>query len=519
MTGTITTARPVGTPGAGDRRRESLVLVTVCLCTVLVVGFVAAINLAIPLLAASNLHPSSSQMLWIVDAYVIVFACLVIPGGAIGDRLGHKGTLTTGLLVFAAGAVTSALADTTPIMLTGRVVAGLGAALVLPNCVGVLVHATRPERRRHALSTWGAISGIGGIVGNVGGGALLNTGRWQSLFWGVAPAAMLCAVGVALVTRPSPRTFRRLDPTGAGLLVAAGVALLVGIIEGPEHGWASHTVLTAFALAVVLGLVWLRVELRVKHPLLDPRLFRSALLSSASLGMSVTWFGSFGLFYLNASLLQYGRGFSVFLAGIATLPLAIPIAVLARRVPTIAARIGVPVTLGAGFILISGGLFGLSFATQQPFLIYALWLVVLGAGFALALPTITAELTSSLPAEQAGIAGGLQSFTRELGSALGIAITGTITTAVFTRHLPAPLQSLNPIPRTVPEAFTHGPAAHTQITSAFVAGASTALQIGAAVTILAGALVIALATRPRTPKRDAPARHASPASRADTAPG
>ncbi|UOZ05538.1 MFS transporter [Amycolatopsis sp. WQ 127309] len=482
-------------PAADTRRRESLVLIVVCLCTILVVGFVAAINLAVPLLAGSSLHPDSSELLWIVDTYVIIFACLVIPGGAIGDRLGRKGALMSGLVLFAGGAAVSALSTSIPAMLSGRVVSGLGAALVLPNCVGVLVHATRPERRRGALAVWGAISGMGGILGNTAGGALLDSGDWQTLFWSVVPLALVCAVAIAVTARASERTFRSLDPAGTLLLVAASVSLLAGIIEAPEKGWLNPVVLTVFGLAVVLAVAWVLVELRVKHPLLDPRLFRAPLLTSASLGMLVTWFGSFGLFYLNASLLQYGRGFSVLGAGFATLPLAIPILVCSRFIPRIVARIGIPATLAAGFLAISAGLFGLSFATKQSFVVYALWLVVLGIGFALSLPTLTTELTAGLPPEQAGVAGGLQSATRELGSALGIAVVGTITVAVFSRHLPSALQAMTPVPRTVIEAVRAAPAQRSRITDAFVTGGSTALQVGAAITLTAGAIVVALAIR------------------------
>jgi len=490
MTGTYVTVSP-----RRERGRERLVLLAVCACTILVVGFVAAINLAVPLLAASHLRPDSSELLWIVDGYVIVFACLVIPGGAIGDRFGRKGALITGLLVFAAGAAVSALAVGIPMMLAGRIVSGLGAALVLPNCVGVLVHATGEERRRGALAIWGAISGMGGVVGNTAGAALLTSGAWETLFWGVVPIAVLGAVAIAVIARPSPRTFRDLDPAGTLLLIATSVALLIGIIEGPGNGWTSGIVLGAFALAILLGAAWVLVELRVTHPLLDPRLFRLPLLTSASLGMLVTWFGSFGLFYLNASLLQYGRGYPVLAAGFATLPLAAPILIGSRFIPALAARIGIPVTLGTGYLFISGGLLGLSFATRQPFMAYAIWLVVLGIGFALALPTLTAELTAGLPPEQAGVAGGLQSATRELGSALGIAVVGTITVAVFAGHLPASLQALWHVPRTVAEALGLAPGRHAQIIDAYVTGASTALRTGAAITLLAGAIVVALAAR------------------------
>ncbi|MET8613601.1 MFS transporter [Streptomyces misionensis] len=256
-------------------RRAAVVLACVSACTTLVIGFVAAINLAVPLLAASDLHPTSSELLWIVDGYVVVFACLVIPGGAAGDRFGRKGVLLTGLFTVAAGAALSALAPTVAVLLAGRVLTGVGAALVLPNCVGILVHATPAEHRGRALAVWASVSGIGGMVGNVGGGALLTGGSWRTLFLAVVLVALACALGAAIAVPHSSRHERGLDPAGTLLFVAAAVALLVAVIEGPERGWTSAFVATAFALCAALTAVWLAVELRVRHPMLDPRLFRN----------------------------------------------------------------------------------------------------------------------------------------------------------------------------------------------------------------------------------------------------
>jgi EmrB/QacA subfamily drug resistance transporter len=476
-------------------RHPGLVLACVCACTILVVGLVAAINLAVPMLAASGLHPSSSELLWIVDAYVVVFACLVIPGGAAGDRFGRKGVLIAGLLAFAAGAAITAASPNVPMMLLGRAITGVGAALVLPNCVGVLVHATAPGRRAAALGVWGAMSGLGGLVGNIAGAALLTSGSWRILFAAIVPIALLCAIAAALAVGRSSRSPRSLDPVGTSLLVAATVALLVGIIEGPEHGWGSAVVIAAFAASVGLGAAWVRAELRVRHPLLDPRLFRIPLLSIASLGMLVLFFGSFGLFYLNASLLQYGRGYSVLQAGLAIVPMTVPMVLGARFVPGLARRIGIPSTLAAAFLAIGVGLSGLTFAAHQPYLAYAAWLVLIGIGFSLALPCLTAELTAALPAEQAGVAGGLQSATRELGSALGVAVAGTVLTASFARHLPASLLHREPIPRTVAEAVAAAPAKQAAVIDAFTAGAVAALQVASAVTLAAGILVVAAAIR------------------------
>ncbi|MFK0190883.1 MFS transporter [Kitasatospora sp. NPDC090308] len=490
-TAPVTPPAPEPAAPAGVRRAETLVLACVSVCSVLVVGLVAAINLAVPMLAAGPLHPSSAQLLWIIDAYVLVFACLVIPGGAAGDRFGRKGTLLAGLLTFAAGAALTALAPNIGVMLAGRVVSGVGAALVLPNSVGVLVHATRPQRRGHALALWGAVTGLGGLVGNLGGGALLSSGSWRLLFWAVVPLALACALGVALAVRRSGRSPRSLDPVGTVLLVLATVALLIGIIEGPGSGWGSPLVVGAFAVSALLWAAWVLAGLRTAHPLLDPRLFRIPMLSAASLGMFVMFFGSFGLFYLNASLLQYGRGFSLVQTGFGVLPVALPIVVVARFVPALAKRIGFAAALLIAFPCIGGGLFGLASAAHAPYPVYALWLVVVGVGFALAMPVLTVELTSSLPPHRAGVAGGLQSATRELGSALGVAVVGTVLTAAFTAALPAAAHGQH----SVPAALAAAPAERTAVVDAFVTGAGSALHVAGAVTLAAGAVVVLAARR------------------------
>jgi EmrB/QacA subfamily drug resistance transporter len=468
------------------------VLVCMSACTLLVMGLVAAINLAVPALASSALHPGAAALLWVVDGYVVVFACLVIPGGALGDRLGRKGILVTGLLLFAAGAVVCAAAVSVPMLLAGRVVSGLGAALVLPNAVGVLVHATAPERRRHALAVWGTVSGMGGLIGNTLGAAVLTTGSWRLLFVAVVPLALGCAVWVWLGVQRSTRSDRRLDPAGTVLLVAATVAVLAGIIEGPEQGWGAPVVIGCFVVGAALAVAFVRIELRSAAPLLDPRLFRIPAVAAAALGMLGMFFGSFGLFYLNASLLQYGRGWSALQAGLGILPLAVPIVVASRWIPRLLARFGIRPALGIAFPATAVGLFGLSLTARADYPSYAGFLVLVGIGFALGLPSLSAELTGSLPAGQAGVAGGLQSATRELGSALGVAVVGTVLTAVFTRSLPPAVAALRPHTVAQALAITTDP---TPVIGAFSTGAVVALRVAAIVTLAIGVVVLAVGSR------------------------
>ena len=211
--------------------------------------------------------------------------------------------------------------------------------------------------------------------------------------------------------------------------------------------------------------------------------------------MLVVFFGMFGFFFLNASLLQYGRGFTVLQAGLGVLPMSAPLLIAARHVPRLVARTGNRAVLAAAFAAITVGLLGTASAIHQPYEVYAVWLVVLGVGITLALPTLTITISAALPPAKAGVAGGLQATTREFGSALGVAVIGTILTATFTHHAGGGVG-------TVAEALGRAGADRRVVLSAYDASVRTALQIAAVIVLVAGVLVLAemsWAARRRTP--------------------
>ncbi|WP_078618466.1 MULTISPECIES: MFS transporter [unclassified Streptomyces] len=478
--------------------RQRAVLAAMCAASVLVVGFVASINLAVPMLAASDLHPTAAQLLWIIDAYVVFFACLVIPAGAAGDRFGRKGVLMAGFGVFAVGAVLSSAAPSVAVMLAGRATTGVGAALVLPNTLAVLLHTIPPARRRAAVTTWATMGGIGGALGNVGGGLALSSGSWRLLFDVVAPAAVVLLVLVAVIVPRSARSDAPLDPVGAVLLTAATVTLMLGIIQGPEQGWGSVLVVGAFVGSAVLWAVWVIVGLRTRHPLLDPRLCKLPALVASCVGMLLAFFGNFGLFYVNASLLQYVHGFSVLATGLGILPMIVPLLILPRFVPRFVARFGIPAVLAFAFAVLSIGMFALSLHTTGSYLAYALCLVVIGVGMAPAMPALTVEMTESLPAAQAGVGGGLQSATRELGSALGVAVIGTIITQAF--------RTPGGTAQTVSEALATDPGSRTAIIDSYASAASLGLAVTSLLVLAAGIVTVSLTLwAARHHRRNAPA--------------
>ncbi|OQR62336.1 MFS transporter [Streptomyces maremycinicus] len=401
-------------------------LLALCACVLVAQSMVAAINLLIPQLASSSLRPSHAEVLWTVDAYVIAFAALLIPAGALGDRHGRKGALLAGLGLFAAGAATSAFASDPAALIAGRGISGAGAALITPATMSILVHLAGPRGRAQAMASWTLALGLGGLAGNLGGGLAGQFLTWRALFGAMVPLAALLALAVALTT---PRTERsphgNLDPLGTLLLTAGLVAVLFGIIEGPDHGWTSPRILGSFGAGALLVAAFTLRSLRSRTPLFDPRVFRSPRLRATGLGLMTGFFGLFALFFVNSQYLQDVKGYGPAVTGVAIVPLITGMAL----VPKLAARWSAhprPV-IGTGLALIGLGLLGASTADAgTPYALYACWLLVISAGTGLSMPALTLGVVTSLPHHQAGLGSGLGTSAREIGAALGVAVTGTV---------------------------------------------------------------------------------------------
>ncbi|MEV0644353.1 MFS transporter [Phytomonospora sp. NPDC050363] len=488
-------------PETGHPRRTAI-LALMSACTVLTIALVAAINLALPSLAADALRPSSSRLLWIVDAYVIVFACLLIPAGAFGDRFGRKGTLTTGLAVFALGCLLCAVAPSIPLLITGRALSGAGAALVMPATLSIVVHVFPAERRGQAIATWTAATGAAGVLGNIGGGLVLEYFSWRGLFWAAAPTALVMLLLVAGLAPKAGRHDSPLDLVGSGLLITAFLGLLYGIIEGPGRGWTSGTVLGGFAVAAVMLAVYTAYALRARHPVVDPRYFRDPPLRAGAFGVTVTFLGLFGLFFVNAQFLQYVKGYSPVVTGVAIGPMAVAMIVVSRRGAGLAERFGPARVIVAGMLTIAAGLGLLSLVdVSTPYVLYAGYLVVMAIGLGLCLPALSTAIIAAVPPERAGLGSGLNSATREVGSALGVAIVGTIMTSRFTTALPAPLRDhASSVAATLTAA---GPGDRDEVVDA-VAGAMAAGYRVTAVVLACGAVIVGWWLRRRGGARKSP---------------
>jgi EmrB/QacA subfamily drug resistance transporter len=438
-------AAPATAPGAGGqpntrwpaghpRRRQ--ILLVLCLSLLVVVIDNTILNTALPTLARV-LHAGTSSLQWITDAYTLCFAALLIPAGALGDRYGRRISLLGGLTVFALGSTAAAFASGTGMLITARVVMGLGATFVMPATLSILNAVFPPEERPQAIAAWSAVAGVGIVIGPTLGGLLLSNFWWGSVFLINIPLVALALAGVLLlVPETAEPGGHRLDITGTLLVAGALFAIVDAIIEAPGRGWTGiSTLAEAAAGLAALGLfAWW--ELHTEHPLIDLRIFASRAFSTAAASVTVVFFALFGSLFVLTQYLQLVHGYSPLSAGVRALPFAFAMAAMSPLSPVLAGRLGTRVVIPAGMALMGGGLLALSTAgvhTGYPALAVAI--AIMGAGMGLVMAPASTVIMTTVPAHQAGAGSAINDTIREVGGALGVAIVGSLSAAVYSSRL------------------------------------------------------------------------------------
>ena len=425
--------------------RRWLILGVLCLSLVLVVAAVSSINVAIPSIRA-QLHPTDTQLLWIVDIYAVVFAGLLLPAGALGDKFGRKGALQCGLSVFGTAAVLSSQAGSPNVLLIFRFLMGIGAALIMPSTLSLLTSVFPPQERPKAIAVWAGFAGAGGVIGTLLGGLVLTHFWFGSVFFVSVPIAFIALAMVTIVCPSSKEQHEvPLDPFGALLSIAGFGSLLYGIIEGPEKGWGSIHSVGAFVLcAVALGgfVVW---ERRQRHPMLNMQFFSIGRFRAGSVGVTFTFFTMFAMFFVISQYLQSVRDYSPLRAGFAVLPFAVTSVVVSPRGAALSARFEPRRVVLTGLCIVPIGIFLLSFMGQStPYVFIALSLVIMATGSSLALPTLSTGIVLSLPMDKAGVGSAVNDTTREVGGAVGVAVIGSILAAQYRSGIAAHLAGVPP---------------------------------------------------------------------------
>ena len=483
----------------GPRRASTpIVTAVVCLALGAVAAAMASLNVALPDLARST-QASQTQLEWIIDAYSLVFAALLLPAGALGDRFGHRRMLIAGLAIFGVASAVAMTASSADELIVLRGVIGLGAALVMPATLSTITGTFPPTERTRAVSVWVAVAGGSALLGLLGTGVLLEWFSWRSAF---AVNVVLAVIAIAGTLRFVPESSDpgapRLDKGGALLAVAGLSALVFSIIEAPEAGWLAARTLAGIGggLAVLAVFVWW--ELRQAHPMLDLRHFRDRRLSAGSVSIFILFFAFFGFAFVVLQYLQGIRGDSPLVAALSVLPMSAAMMPTARITPKLAVRFGARNVCVAGLVLVAAGLAVISqVGVSSPYWLLLAGLIPVGVGMGAAMTPATAAITEALPAAQQGVASALNDLSREVGGALGIAVIGSIVTAVYraSLHLPGVPAGLAGKARGSFAVAIHagGPVKATA-TAAFTDGIHTGLLYAAGAAMLAAIAVAMLLT-------------------------
>lgn len=485
-----------------DPRRLRLILAVVSLSLMMVVSAVSGLNVALPEIARDT-QATQSQLQWIIDAYTVTFAGLLFIFGAFGDRYGRRLLLISGLIVFG-GAATAALFTSSPESLIFiRAVMGIGAAAVMPTTLSIITTAFPEEKRGAAVGLWVGVAGGGGVLGLLMSGILLEFFSWNSFFALNVTLAIIALVGAIIIIPNSLEDHPSTIDVFGGLLsfVAIG-GIVFGFIEGPSAGWLSAQSLGAIAIGVLAAIGFVLWSLRREHPLLDPRLFKLRGFGTGSASNTIQFFAAFGFFFIIVQYLQFVIGLSPLMAALATLPMVIVLIPTARNAPRLAAKIGYNKVGSTGLVLMAVGFIVFSrIGVDLNYAQFVVGLLIFGLGMGLAAAPATTAITSSLPASKQGVASAMNDAAREVGSALGIAILGSVLNAAYRNGMTEvtanlPNQAAEAAQGSVAAAQAlgaqAGPGARLLVDTAnasFVSGASQALLVGAVVLVVGGIFV------------------------------
>ena len=482
-------------PKAYARRWKTLAVLSLSL---LIIGLDnTVLNVALPTLQ-THFSASGSTLQWIVDAYLLSFAGVLLTMGTLGDRFGRKRALQSGLVLFGVASVLAAFASNADQLIVLRAVMGIGGAMIMPATLSVIMDIFPREERGKAIGIWSAIAGVGIGLGPFVGGLLLEFSSWSSVFWLNVPiVGMALVAGLVLVPEsrdPKPGAF---DLPGAALSIATLVTLVYAIIEATPRGWTDPVVLASFAAAALFGVAFVAWERRVASPMLPLRFFSNPSFTVASLAVGLVFFAMMGSVFAFTQFLQFAHGFSALEAGAAMLPLALGLVIGAGASNHLVGKVG-------RSRVIAGGLFGVAAVLSTSLAwtpdMAAPLLALVSFGLALSMGATMAPATdsvmSAVPEAKAGVGSAMSDVTRQVGGALGVAVIGSIIGSAYSGDmLGAPAGADESVGAAHAIAQQVGGEAGQQLADTAGRAFTEALGIGltaAAAVALAGAVLVLL---------------------------
>ncbi len=428
--------------------RRWLTLLVLCVSLLVIVIDNTIVNVALPTLVR-DLGTSISDLQWVVDAYTLVFAGLLLTAGSLGDRFGRKGALTLGLVIFGGASASAAFAGGVTALIGARAVMGIGAALIMPATLSILTNVFTDARERAlAIGLWSGVAGIAVALGPVTGGFLLDHFWWGSVFIVNVPIVIGAVIAGRFLVPTSRNPERpRIDVVGAVLSILGLGALVASIIEAPSNGWTSPVILVGFAVAVVALVAFVAWERHVEEPMLDVGFFANARFTAASVNVTLVFFALFGFIFLATQYLQFVLGYSAFDAGVRTLPFAAALMVMAPLSSKTVQWFGTKRVVVTGMLLFAAGLVVASTATVTsgyPRVMVAM--ILMGTGMGLSVAPATESIMGSLPLHQAGVGSAVNDTSREVGGALGVAIVGSMLSSLYSANLDRRLPAAVPGP-------------------------------------------------------------------------
>ena len=486
-------------PTGRDYERRWWTLGVLCLSLLMIVMSNASLNVALPTLSR-DLHAGASSLQWIVDAYSLVFAGLLLTAGSLGDRYGRRLALNTGLVIFGAASLFAVTSTSATGVIAARAVMGVGAAFVMPATLSILAHVFPPDERPRAIAIWAGVAGIGVALGGIVSGALLESFWWGTIFLiNVVVVIVALVAGFFLIPRSREKIHAPLDPVGALLSIVGLSALVYAIIEAPDHGWGSTQTIVTFAIAITVLAAFVAWEFRTHEPMLDLRFFRNPQFTAATVAITLVFFAMFGSYFLFTQYLQLVHGYSPLGAAIRIVPWALAYMISATQSAKLVVKFGQRMVVSTGLLIAGTGL-AIVAATSTvggSYWPFAIGIVVQALGMGITTAPSTGAIMRSLPLHKAGVGSAVNDTTRELGGALGVAVLGSLVASHFrstvanvrglseqaTHSLAAALQHAHSV------SGLRGEAVAQSARGAFVDAFSATLWIAVAVAVVASGLV------------------------------